>query len=102
MVFSVANYLFMQKPPDSPAKPSEQLEFFEIPSPCVNVCEANDKGYCKGCYRNRDERFYWQKLSNGQKRDVLRACRIRRARDKSNDSTKTEQDIAAPENLDLF
>ena len=96
----------MQKPPDSPpqssAKSSEQLEFFEIPSPCINVCEANDKGYCKGCYRNRDERFYWQKLSNGQKRDVLRACRIRRARDVNKANTSVESETSMQENLDLF
>ena len=96
----------MQKPPDSPpqssAKSSEQLEFFEIPSPCINVCEANDKGYCKGCYRNRDERFYWQKLSNGQKRDVLRACRIRRSRDLNKTNKALEEETSAQENLDLF
>ncbi|WP_245587021.1 DUF1289 domain-containing protein [Pelistega indica] len=58
----------------------EQLEFFEIPSPCVGVCQANAKGYCMGCFRTRDERLYWQKLSNGQKQDVLKACRIRKLR----------------------
>lgn len=92
----------MQKPADPPLKPSEQLEFFEIPSPCINVCESNDKGYCKGCFRNRDERFFWQKLSNGQKRDVLKACRIRRAR-AMNKTTKPEENLESPqENLDLF
>lgn len=92
----------MQKPANPPLKPSEQLEFFEIPSPCINVCESNDKGYCKGCFRNRDERFFWQKLSNGQKRDVLRACRIRRAR-AMNKTTKPEENLESPqENLDLF
>ena len=92
----------MQKPADTPPKPSEQLEFFEIPSPCINVCEANDKGYCKGCYRNRDERFYWQKLSNGQKREVLRACRIRRNRDLNKTNKALEEETSAQENLDLF
>ena len=27
----------------------EQLEFFNVPSPCVGVCTVDDKGYCKGC-----------------------------------------------------
>lgn len=92
----------MQKLADKPPKPSEQLEFFEIPSPCINVCEANDKGYCKGCYRNRDERFYWQKLTNGQKRDVLRACRIRRSRDLNKANKAVEEDASTQANLDLF
>ncbi len=29
----------------------EQPDFFPIPSPCIGVCEANAKGYCKGCLR---------------------------------------------------
>lgn len=78
----------------------EQLEFFDIPSPCKNVCQANAKGYCMGCYRTRDERFYWQQLSNAQKRDVLKACRIRRylAHKQKAQVPPTPE----PENLSLF
>ncbi|MQC11038.1 DUF1289 domain-containing protein, partial [Morganella morganii] len=43
---------------------AEQLHFFDIPSPCVGICQLNEKGYCRGCYRSRDERFQWQSLSN--------------------------------------
>lgn len=57
-----------------------QLEFFEIPSPCIGVCESNNRGYCKGCLRSRDERLYWLKLGPAEKRDVLRLCEQRRAR----------------------
>ena len=35
----------------------EQLEIFPLQSPCIGVCEVNNKGYCKGCLRNREERF---------------------------------------------
>lgn len=56
----------------------EQLEFFSIPSPCIGLCQANSKGYCKGCLRSRDERLYWLKLSDTQKQNVLRLCRLRR------------------------
>ena len=56
----------------------EQLEFFEIPSPCINVCESNERGYCKGCFRSREERLYWLKLSDAQKREVVRLCQQRR------------------------
>lgn len=55
----------------------EQLDFFTVPSPCVGVCQANNRGYCKGCFRSRDERFHWQNLTNEQKRNVIRLCRQR-------------------------
>lgn len=58
----------------------QQLEFFDIPSPCIGVCEANNKGYCKGCFRSRDERLYWLKLSETDKRHVVRLCQQRKAR----------------------
>lgn len=55
-----------------------QLEFFDIPSPCIGVCTANSKGYCKGCLRSRDERIYWAKLSNEDRRKVIRLCAARK------------------------
>jgi len=58
----------------------QQLEFFEIPSPCIGVCEANNRGYCKGCFRSRDERLYWLKFSEADKRHVVHLCQQRKAR----------------------
>ncbi len=58
----------------------EQLEFFDIPSPCIGVCEVNNRGYCKGCYRSRNERLYWQNMSDSQKREVMRILADRRRR----------------------
>ena len=58
----------------------EQLEIFPLQSPCIGVCEVNNKGYCKGCLRNREERFNWQKMSPAQQQDVMRLCRARKAR----------------------
>ncbi|CAM3948353.1 DUF1289 domain-containing protein [Vibrio neonatus] len=55
----------------------EQLDFFDVPSPCIGVCSSDDKGYCQGCMRNRDERFSWQTLSCAQKKHVIRLCRQR-------------------------
>ncbi|MGF1723699.1 DUF1289 domain-containing protein [Photobacterium nomapromontoriensis] len=55
----------------------EQLDFFSIPSPCVGICQVNNRGYCKGCFRSREERFNWQQFSNAQKRHVIRLCRQR-------------------------
>lgn len=58
----------------------EQLEIFPLQSPCIGVCEVNNKGYCKGCLRNRDERFNWLTLTPTQQQDVMRLCRNRKAR----------------------
>ncbi|UTV28918.1 DUF1289 domain-containing protein [Photobacterium atrarenae] len=55
----------------------EQLEFFSIPSPCVGVCQVNERGYCKGCMRSRDERFNWQKMTAAEQRNTIRLCRQR-------------------------
>ncbi|MDR0219500.1 MAG: DUF1289 domain-containing protein [Enterobacteriaceae bacterium] len=56
---------------------AEQLEFFVIPNPCKGICESDSRGFCRGCYRSREERFTWMKLSDGQKREVLRLCHDR-------------------------
>ncbi len=56
---------------------AEQLEFFPVPSPCRGICQSDERGYCRGCMRSRDERFNWQHFTNAQKQDVLRLCRQR-------------------------
>ncbi|WP_298771939.1 DUF1289 domain-containing protein [uncultured Shewanella sp.] len=58
----------------------EQLEFFTIPSPCINVCQSDARGYCLGCFRSRDERFYWLDYSEHQKQLILRLCKQRKRR----------------------
>ncbi|MBA6410079.1 MULTISPECIES: DUF1289 domain-containing protein [unclassified Pseudoalteromonas] len=55
----------------------QQIEIFDIPSPCKSICLVNNRGYCKGCYRSRDERFSWNTLSNDQKKKVLSLCQQR-------------------------
>ncbi|MDT3591662.1 DUF1289 domain-containing protein [Cronobacter sakazakii] len=59
---------------------TEQLEFFPVPSPCRGICQSDERGYCRGCMRSRDERFNWQKMSDSQKQEVLRLCRQRMLR----------------------
>ncbi|QGR08706.1 DUF1289 domain-containing protein [Pantoea phytobeneficialis] len=56
---------------------AEQLEFFPVPSPCRGICQSDERGYCRGCLRSREERFNWMQYSDAQKRDVLRLCRQR-------------------------
>jgi len=55
----------------------EQIEIFEIPSPCKGICQVNNRGYCKGCYRSREERFAWNTLTDQQKRKVIALCQQR-------------------------
>ena len=56
---------------------SEQLEFFPLQSPCRGICQSDERGFCRGCFRSRDERFNWQTMTDGQKQEVLRLCRLR-------------------------
>lgn len=79
----------------------EQFELFDLPNPCVGVCEANNKGFCKGCLRSRDERLYWIKFNNLQKRQVLRLCRLRRAKLARLASARRQASIELPEQMDF-
>lgn len=56
----------------------EQQELFKIASPCIQVCELDKHGYCKGCLRNRTERDLWLLMNDSQKRQVLKLLTIRR------------------------
>lgn len=57
-----------------------QIELFDIESPCVGVCQSNKKGYCFGCLRSRPERQMWFKMSNEERREVIRLIAGRRQR----------------------
>lgn len=56
----------------------DQGELFDIPNPCLGICEVNNRGYCKGCLRSRTERFHWQEFTPFQKQRVVNACARRR------------------------
>ncbi|WGS60157.1 DUF1289 domain-containing protein [Vibrio lentus] len=55
----------------------EQLEFFQVPSPCVGVCSSDEKGYCRGCMRKREERFNWMSMTSAEQLHVIKLCRQR-------------------------
>ncbi|MFA0054739.1 DUF1289 domain-containing protein [Vibrio echinoideorum] len=55
----------------------EQLEFFQVPSPCVGVCSSDEKGYCNGCMRKREERFNWMSMTSSEQLHVIKLCRQR-------------------------
>ncbi len=78
---------------------AEQLEFFPIQSPCRGICQVDERGYCRGCMRTRDERFNWQHFSDTQKQEVLRLCRQRFLRKiRANKPGETEE----PQQPSLF
>lgn len=56
----------------------EQQEMFAIDSPCIGICEVNNKGFCKGCFRSRDERLYWHTLNTTQRGLLLTVLAKRR------------------------
>ncbi len=81
----------------------EQLEFFTVPSPCVGICSVDEKGYCKGCMRKREERFNWQKYTPAQQLYVIKLCRQRYRRKMLARKGKVDlhQDDVSPQQ-DLF
>jgi uncharacterized protein len=65
-----------------------QLEFFDVPSPCIGVCQSDEKGYCQGCKRTRDERQNWLQLSSDDKQKVIKRCLSRKKRQQELDKPK--------------
>jgi len=57
-----------------------QLEFFDVPSPCIGVCQSDDKGQCLGCFRTRDERLNWVSLDSNERQKVIKRCQQRKKR----------------------
>ncbi|PHM60401.1 DUF1289 domain-containing protein [Xenorhabdus ishibashii] len=78
---------------------AEQLEFFAIPNPCKGICESDPRGFCRGCYRSREERFIWMKLSDSEKREIFRLCHQRKLRGLRN---KEGNSNIIPMQADLF
>ncbi len=66
-----------------------QLEFFDVPSPCIGLCQSNDKGQCIGCFRTRTERQTWINLNSDDKQKVIKRCQQRKKR-KNNAVKKKE------------
>ncbi|AUX72632.1 DUF1289 domain-containing protein [Erwinia pyrifoliae] len=75
---------------------AEQLEFFPLSSPCKGMCEVNERGYCRGCWRSREERFSWMTSSDTQKREILRLCCQRQLRQQRVTVTSTADEPYQP------
>ena len=70
-----------------------QLEFFDVPSPCVGVCQSNDKGYCLGCMRTRDERKNWITFDSDNKKKVIKLCTQRKKRQQNKSKPQAVEEI---------
>ena len=75
-----------------------QLEFFDVPSPCIGLCQSNDKGQCIGCFRTRIERQTWINLNSDDKQKVIKRCQQRKKR---KDKTVKKKEIEQEFNLEL-
>lgn len=83
----------------------DQIELFDIESPCIGVCQSNKKGYCFGCLRSRPERQLWFKMTNEERREVIRLIAGRRQRIEQMRRRRQEQmslDFGEAEPIDLF
>lgn len=41
-------------------------------SPCVGICALDDNDICIGCYRSGQEISVWGKVSDEEKKEILR------------------------------
>lgn len=48
-----------------------------VDSPCIAACKLNAEKVCIGCYRHIDEIALWNRLTDGQKQQVLTLCQSR-------------------------
>ncbi|MFA8450540.1 MAG: DUF1289 domain-containing protein [Bacteroidales bacterium] len=51
----------------------------KIKSPCQLVCTYNESGICVGCYRSADEVLNWEKMTEEEKKDVIKKTQKRKA-----------------------
>jgi len=73
-----------------------QLEFFDVPSPCIGICQSDEKGNCLGCYRTREERQSWINLTSDDKQKVVKRCQQRKKRKNAIPKIKVVE-ITSPE-----
>ncbi|NQY65817.1 MAG: DUF1289 domain-containing protein [Alteromonadaceae bacterium] len=80
-----------------------QLEFFDVPSPCIGICQSDEKGYCLGCMRTRDERQSWIDLNLDDKQKLIKRCIQRKKRKEGKGKIKIvveEQTVVQPSLLE--
>ena len=48
-------------------------------SPCVRICQLDDRGVCIGCLRTLDEIAHWSEMDSATRRRLLAELDRRRA-----------------------
>lgn len=48
-----------------------------VASPCVSICALDENDLCTGCQRSIDEITRWGRMTNDERRDVLRSTQER-------------------------
>ncbi|MCH8491705.1 MAG: DUF1289 domain-containing protein [Idiomarina sp.] len=81
-----------------------QLEMFDLPNPCVGICESGPRGYCRGCLRSRDERYQWHLKPESERAEILRLLAGRQKRREAflRQQAEQEQKEQAQQQLDLL
>jgi len=46
-------------------------------SPCVNVCDLSEEGYCVGCFRSLDEIAAWKGAGWLERTQIIASAMIR-------------------------
>lgn len=80
----------------------EQFELFTVPNPCIGICENSPRGYCKGCMRNREERFNWNQKSVTEKLYIMKLCRYRYQRMLNKQQASAKLEVTQPIQDTLF
>ncbi len=52
----------------------------EVESPCTGRCGLTSEGTCQGCLRQVREIVSWPRLTDDQKREILKDLEIRRSK----------------------
>lgn len=47
-------------------------------SPCVKICQIDDQGLCRGCFRSLEEIGRWMMMSDEERLRTNQLCRQRR------------------------
>jgi predicted Fe-S protein YdhL (DUF1289 family) len=55
----------------------------EIESPCIGVCQLDERQICKGCFRAMDEIMAWRDASRETRLIILRAATQRKSSNKN-------------------
>ena len=51
-------------------------------SPCIGICNLDEKGYCEGCHRNTDEIANWVAYSDDERLRIMNEVLVQRARER--------------------